>query len=221
MTGRDGSEGPGPDFLPGSSRSSAGDDVLEQGGRQLPVLAWRPPRVAVILAAAALLAGLVAGYAAGDRHASNRAVPLPHSHGAASAGALPAAGAVALSQSGGQCSAQIGHELQLGVQVTNESPAGLTLRRVTAVLPLGGLRAISQAWGPCGQLPTVSDAAGNSLPAGSSTWFTVTFKVLVRCPGPLPVQFTLDYDWHDRPAATHLPGFPDLGQVPYAGCPGN
>jgi hypothetical protein len=50
---------------------------------------------------------------------------------------------------------QIGHALQLGVQVTNESSADLTLGRVTVVLPLGGLKVISQAWGPCGQLPTV------------------------------------------------------------------
>ena len=34
----------------------------------------------------------------------------------------------------------------------------------------------------------------NAIPAGGSAWFTVTFKVLVKCPGPLPVQFTLGYD---------------------------
>ena len=192
---------------------------MEQGGRELPVLRWRPPRVAVILAAVALLAGLVAGYAAGDRHARTSAVPLPRSRSASSPTALSAAGTAALSQSGGQCSAQIGHALQLGVQVTNASAAGVTLRRVKAVLPLGGLKAIAQAWGPCGELPAASDVAGASLPAGSSTWFTVTFKVLIRCPGPLPVQFTADYDWRSRPAVAHLPGFADLGQVPYAGCP--
>jgi hypothetical protein len=43
--------------------------------------------------------------------------------------------------------------------------------------------------------------------------------VLVRCPKPLPVQFTLHYDQQGRLAAIRLPGFPDLGQVPYSGCP--
>jgi hypothetical protein len=185
------------------------------GGRQLPIPRWRPPRSAVILAVAGLAAGLVAGYAAGDRHARSSAAPLSRSRVAIS----PAAGTPALSQSGSQCSAQIGRALQLGVQVTNQSAAGVTLRRVAAVLPLGGLKVTSQAWGPCGELPVLSYAPGNALPAGASTWFTVTFKVLVRCPGALPVQFILDYDWRGGPAAIHLPGFVDLGDVPYASCP--
>jgi hypothetical protein len=221
MAGRDSSERPGPDFPPGNGGSSAGDDVLEQGGWPRPVLTWRPPRVAVVLAAAGLLACLIVGYAAGGWHARHRAAALGRSP-AASPVALSAAAALALSQSSGQCSARIGHALlQLGVQVTNQSAADVTLRRVRAALPLGGLEAISQAWGPCGELPTARDPSDNFLPAGASTWFTVTFRVLTTCPGPLPVQFTIDYDWRGRAAATRLPGFADLGQVSYPGCLGS
>lgn len=54
------------------------------------------------------------------------------------------------------------------------------------------LKAISQAWGPYGELAVASDTPDYALPAGASTWFTVTFKVLVKCPEALPVQFTLD-----------------------------
>ena len=61
----------------------------------------------------------------------------------------------------------------------------------------------------------------NAIPAGGSAWFTVTFKVLVKCPGPLPVQFTLGYDQLGREATIRLPGFEDLGDVPYASCPVN
>jgi hypothetical protein len=57
-----------------------------------------------------------------------------------------------------------------------------------------------------------------TLGRGASTWITVTFQVLVSCPQPLPVQFTLDYDQQGRAAAIRLPGFPDLAQVPYIGC---
>jgi hypothetical protein len=192
---------------------------LELGSRQLSILEWRPPLIAVILAAAGLLVGLVLGYAAGHRHARNSAVPLSRSGGAASPTAPSAAGPFALSQSGSQCSAQIGHELQLGVQVTNQSTTGLTLRRVKAVLPLGRLEPISQAWGPCGELPAAGYAPGNALPAGASTWFTVTFKVLVKCPNPFPVQFALDYEQLGRLATVQLPGFVDLGHVRYANCP--
>lgn len=124
-----------------------------------------------------------------------------------------------MSQSSGACSVQTGRLLQLGVQVTNQSQAAVTLRRVTAVLPMGGLRQVSHTWGPCGELPAASGAAVDALPAGASTWFTVTFKVLVRCPAPLPVQFTLEYDRLGRPATIRLPGFVDLGHVPYASCP--
>jgi hypothetical protein len=50
---------------------------------------------------------------------------------------------------------------------------------------------------------------------------TVTFQVLVKCPGPLPVQFTVGYDVGGQHAVATLPGFPDLSQVPYKGCPAN
>lgn len=87
------------------------------------------------------------------------------------------------------------------------------------MVPTGGLRAISQQWGPCGALPAGQFLLSGPLAPGDSTWFTVTFKVLVKCPGPLPVQFTVGYDVGGQHAVATLPGFPDLSQVPYAGCP--
>ena len=221
MTGQDDSKLPGPGFPPEDSGS--GDDVVELGGRRRPASGWRLPPIAVILAAAGLLAGLIGGYAAGDRHSRNSAAPpsnpAPSSPAPSRPAAPSAAGALAVEQSGRQCSAQLGRALQLGVQVTNLSAASVTLRRVQAVLPLGGLKATSQAWGPCGELPVADTEPDNVLPAGASTWFSVTFQVLVACPSAFPVQFTLDYDQRGRPATVALPGFVDLGHVPYAGCP--
>jgi hypothetical protein len=182
----------------------------------MPVLS-RLRLIAVVTAIAGLLAGLVVGYAAGDEHAANRAASLSRSRVAAKAASVAAT--VALTQSGGQCSAQIGRALQLGVQVRNQSASGVTLRRIKAVLPLGGLKATSQAWGPCGELPGAAGAAGHALPAGASAWFTVTFKVLVKCPNALPVEFNVDYERRGRAAATRLPGFDDLGSVHYGSCP--
>jgi hypothetical protein len=191
---------------------------VELGSRRLSIMLRRPPAIAVILAAAGLVLGLIAGYAIGDRRATNSAARLSHSRTAGSPAMASAAGAPALFEDGPQCSAQIGSELQLGVQVTNSSATGVTLRRVAVVLPLGGLREISQAWGPCGELPTAGETPDNAVPAGASAWFTVTFKVLVKCPGPFPVQFTVGYDQFGRAVTVHLPGFDDLGQVPYASC---
>ena len=197
-----------------------GDDVLEQGSWRGPVLRWRPLRAALVLGVVGLLAGLVAGYAVGVRHAGKphsppRATPS-QTRPSFSAGGFP------LSQSGPECSAQTGHELQLGLEVTNLSATALTLRRVAVVLPLGGLKVVSQAWGPCGELPGAAQAPCDDLSPtlgpGASAWFTVTFRVLIRCPQPLPVQFVLHFDQGGPPGAIPLPSFPDLGRVPYAGC---
>lgn len=209
------------------------DDVIEQGGgRRFPALRWRPSRGAAILLAVGLVAGLAAGYAAGDRQWARRAAP-PRSVPAsgvpvpASGVPVPASGVPALSLAGsgpaltqdiGTCAVQNGHDLQLGVQVTNQSAADVTLSLVRPVLPLGGLKWVSQQWAPCSALPTGQDPA--VLTPGASTWFSVTFQVLVRCPGPLPVQFTIRYVQGGQPAVTTLPGFNDLSGVPYSGCPG-
>jgi hypothetical protein len=213
----------------GGDGSRAGDDILELGRdrprfprwpslrRRLPDLRWPSRPAAALLVAAGLVAGLAAGYAAGDHRAARNLAPALPS-GAASQASQLAAGGAPLGQ-GPACSAQLGSDLQLGFQVTNVSASAVTLRQVLAVLPLGGLRPVAQAWGPCGELPQPEAAAATTLSPGASTWFTVTFKVLVRCPGPMPVQFALDYLQRGRPAAAHLPGFNDLSQVPYSGCP--
>jgi hypothetical protein len=229
----DGSEQRRPEFPPGGDRAPC--DVVEQRGSRLPspdwlpslrwlplngrLWNWRSPRGGAILLAVGLVAGLVVGYTAGDRQAPGGA-SAPRRPAPGSASASPAlsltAGGPALIQAIGTCAVQNGRELQLGVQVTNQSTTDMTLSLVRPVLPLGGLKWISQQWAPCSTLPTGQDPA--VLTPGASTWFSVTFDVLVKCPGPLPVQFTVDYMQDGRPAATSLPGFPDLGQVPYTGC---
>jgi len=189
--------------------------VLEQGGRGFEWLNRRPSRGAVILLAVGLAAGLAGGYAAGHRQAPRNISPATASSGSASA--TPDGGGPALSQANGTCAVQSGRQLQLGVQVINGSTATIRLGQVHVVLPLGGLRAISQQWAPCGSIGVSQDPA--SLGPGDSAWFSVTFQVLVGCPGPLPVQFTVDYSAAGKLASADLPGFSDLGSVPYTGCP--
>lgn len=207
--------------FPPVGRESAGDDVLEHGSGRMPALRWpKIPRLAVFAAVAALLVGLVAGYAAGDRHGRGNASPPP-----TTAGPALAVGGYTLGQSGNQCSAQIDGSLQLGVQVTNGSSAALTLGNIKVILPMGGLRPTTEGWGPCGQLPAMTEdppqnyATDQYLPPGASTWLTVTVTVLATCPGPLPVQFMVSYDEHGKQGAVQLPGFADLGHVPYRNCP--
>ena len=54
-----------------------------------------------------------------------------------------------IDQTAGACSAQHGRELQLGVEVINLSGMTVTVGQVKPVLPMGGLRAVSQQWAPC------------------------------------------------------------------------
>ena len=190
-----------------------GPDVVQQGDR------WaRGPAFAAGLAAVALVLGVGVGYAVGRNQAPSRPAVAPSAKGS-TASAAPALSLPELGQSGQQCSEQIGRRLQLGVQVTNESASSMRLSNVRVILPLGGLKPTAHAWGTCGQLPGSPNPQATLISAGGSAWFTVTFRVLERCPGALPVQFLLSYDRGGSTKTVRLPGFVDLGHVPYSGCP--
>jgi hypothetical protein len=208
-----------PGFSLSGGKPPGAGDILEQDSRSIAILRWRPPAAAVIAGAAALVLGLAGGYAAGSLHANKGTAALSRSAAptAQVITEIPVAG-FPLTQSGPQCSAQTGADLQLGMQITNVSAAPAMLGNVNVVLPVGGLKAISQAWGTCGQLPTFTGVQPITLPPGASNWFTVTFRVLMKCPQPLPVQFRLGYEQNGHPATEWLPGFNDLSQVPYTGC---
>jgi hypothetical protein len=160
----------------------------------------------------------------------------------ASSSSLSVAGLSGLAQNGGECSVQHGRDLQLGVEVINISGTPVTLGEVKTITPLGGLRLVSQQWAPCGAILPDGQAAGGGtivfigastgeveagngadaaiLPPYGSAWLSVTFRVLVACPGPLPVQFSVSYQENGRMESAQLPGFSDLGQVAYSGCKG-
>ena len=205
------------------------DDTVEMdSGRRWRRLGWlpspRPGRVAL----AALVVGLAAGYGAGFAHGRGSAAPTAAASATASPSAAgqpaPAASfsfnsAPALTQGTDECSVQTGHQLQVGVDVTNSSSVPLTLGAVKAVLPLGGLKQVTSQWGTCGAVANVLAPHDilDLLP-GETGWVTVTFQVAVRCPGALPVQFSVGYTADGKQATASLPGFPDLGQIPYSGC---
>ena len=233
--------------------------------RWLPALGRRPSRGAAILGLAGLIVGLATGYVLGYRHLGQASQPSRATAAgaapSAAAGSAPSGPAVAaggpgayssslgiaglsgLAQTDGACSVQRGRELQIGVEVINLSGTAVTLGQVKPILPLGGLRPVSQQWAPCGAISSSSQAAdggtivsirastgevtGGSaagaavLPPFSTAWLSVTFRVLVACPGPLPVQFSASYQENGRTYTVQLPGFPDLGQVAYTGCKGS
>jgi hypothetical protein len=172
-----------------------------------------------VLAVVALAAGLAAGYAAGDRARGGTALPAPSGSLAASPGSFFSfAGAPALTQDTGACSVQRGHDLVLGVQLTNQSTQPVMLTTTKAVLPMGGLRQVTWQWATCGAVDAPPAQADDFLMPGESAWMSVTFTVKEECPNALPVQFSVGYLVQGKPATASLPGFPDLSQVPYSGC---
>jgi len=233
--------------------------------RWRPALGWRPSRGAAILGIAGLIVGLAAGYALGYRHpgqpgrrsrttavgaapsAAARSAPSDPAAFAGGPGAysssLGIAGLSGLAQTSGACSVQRGRELQVGVEVINLSGTAVALGQIRPILPLGGLRPVSQQWVPCGAISSSwqaadggtivfirtstgeveagSAAAATVLPPYGTAWLSVTFRVLVACPRPLPVQFSVSYQENGRTDTAQLPGFPDLGQVTYTGCQGS
>jgi hypothetical protein len=84
---------------------------------------------------------------------------------------------------------------------------------------MSGLKQVTQHWTTCGALPHSFIPADAILLPGGTTWLTVTLQVLVSCPAAYPVQLSVRYVTSGRTQTTSLPGFSDLGSVPYSGCP--
>jgi hypothetical protein len=96
------------------------------------------------------------------------------------------------------------------VQVTNESASSVRLSSVRVIMPMSGLKQTAQAWGTCGQLPGLPDPRATLVSAGGSAWFTVTFRVLERCPGRSRCSScSATTGWQHQ--TVRLPGFVDLG----------
>jgi hypothetical protein len=187
------------------ARGSDQPDVIDVIGSDPPA----PRRITAGLALVLVVVAALAGYLVGRRH--HGAAPAPAPVASATPGTV-----VPVTVTDKQCSIESKGRLQLGIEIVNRSAAALTLDSVDAILPLRGLRATTTTWGTCGQLPP---PAGDIFPvaAGGTGWLTVTFDVLVACPAPLPVQFRVHYTQAGTSGIADLPGFNDLGDVPYTG----
>jgi hypothetical protein len=200
----------------GKSPGAAGAaDVIEMGGRS-PRWPWRRARgPAIDIALAALVAGLLLGFIGGRLQASTRGTPARDAP--AFTTMLPV-GDTAISATGSRCAVQLGHTLQLGIEIMNRSDRAVLLREIKPVLPLGGLQEIASQWRTCGSLPTPGLGQATSLAPRATVWLTVTFHVMVTCPQALPVLFKVGFVQASRLVTADLDSFPDLGQVRYNNC---
>jgi hypothetical protein len=212
-------ESPEPGGSAGADRSPGrpdDGDVIEMGGRP-GLWPWRGRRgTTADVALAALAVGLLLGFAGGHLAAVSAEGKPPRAAPSA-LGAASLGGSTAIAATGSRCAVQRGSTLQLGIEIVNQSASAVALRQVRSVLPLGGMHAIASGWDTCGSLPEPGQDH-TSLDPGATGWVTMTFDVLVPCPGALPVQFNVSYRQSGRQATAALDSFPDLGQVQYTGC---
>jgi len=187
------------------------------------------------MAALTLVAGLAVGYAVG--HGQGQGTVAAPGKPAASAGQAPGgagSGTIvavapsassnffgsALTQIPGTCSVQVGRNLELGIQVTNQSGERVLLKSVKAVpLMSGMLKVLSWRWDPCGFDNDGIVPETVELRPGETTWVTAVVQPLIACPAPAPLQFQVTYSVNSQQSTFKLPGFSDLSAVRYSGCP--
>jgi hypothetical protein len=199
----------------GESPRAAGDAEIIEMGSSPPRWPWgtaHGPGISIALLA--LAAGLLLGFAGGRLQARANGRPA---RAATSAATVFAVGDP-LIETGNRCAVQLGHALQLGVEVVNQSDRAVALRQIEPVLPLGGLKTVASRWGTCGALAGPGPGPATALGPGATGWLTVTFDVMVSCPQPLPVQFEISYAQAGRLVTAEFAGFADLGQVQYNNC---
>jgi hypothetical protein len=188
--------------------------MFELGGEP-PRWPWGTVRgPAISIALMALAAGLLLGFVGGyHQAAANGRLTQP------TTSATPVSPFdTAIVDTGNRCAVQLGHTLQLGLEIVNQSNGTVALRQIEAVLPIGGLKAVASQWGTCGALTGVGPGQPTALGPGATGWLTVTFDVMVRCPQPLPVQFKISYMQAGKLLIAELAGFSDLGQIQYDKC---
>jgi len=202
--------------LAGSPGAADEADVIEMGGHP-PRWPWRRgPGPTVRVALAALVVGLLLGYVGGHLQANAKGRPARAAGQAVTTAPLP--GTTAITVTGERCAVQLGRTLQLGIELVDQSDRAVAVRHVAPVVPLSGMRPVAARWGPCGSLPEPVPQQGMSLDPGATRWLTVTFRVMVQCPEPLPVLFKVSYAQSGRMVTTEFDSFPDLGQVRYNNC---
>ena len=203
--------------------AGAGRSPDDAGNADMFVLGGKPPRwpwgtvrgPAISIALMALAAGLLLGYVGGYRQATANGTPTRPTTSAPPVSPL---GNTAIVDTGMRCAVQLGHALQLGVEIVNQSDRTVALRQFEPVLPLGGLKEVASRWGTCGALSGLGLGQPMALGPGATGWLTVTFHVMVSCPQPLPVQFKISYVQAGKLVVGDLAGFSDLGQVQYDNC---
>jgi hypothetical protein len=213
--------------------ADASGDVIGARPPRTPGQWSIPPSWLAGLLAVVLLAGLGVGYLIGHSGRSKPAAAPTRTQTlvltplATESAPLPAGSALAeipqsaLAVGTGTCTsmdAGTGRVLVLGFQLVNRGPRTVALTSARAMFPLGGLRLAEIRVGHC-ETRSGHGLTGQHIAPGATLWLTLDLAVQVRCPAALPVELQVDYSVGGAPSTQVLLPYPDLGQVPYHGCP--
>jgi hypothetical protein len=192
--------------------SGPGADRLARLARQLSRVNASTIEAALI----ALVIGLVIGFVGG--HVTAKPKHQQHSTEPGKVTLTPVFMQAPLADNGGRCAVQVGRNLELGIELVNQSRSPVLVERITPVFALGGFRPTASGAGPCGALPGSQYVQPAAILPGATEWVAATLKVLVHCPQARPVGFKLRYSQSGKTGTTIFNAFPDLGQIPYRGC---
>src|ERR1700689_1162362 len=92
-----------------------------------------------------------------------------------------------LADNGGRCAVQVGRNLELGIELVNQSSSPVIVRRITPVFALGGFRPTTSGAGSCGALPGSRYVQPTAILPGATERVAGTLKALVHCPQARPV----------------------------------
>lgn len=108
---------------------------------------------------------------------------------------------------------EVGHQLQLGIEITNDTRHTVSLKAVGVDGPIPGLSVRAKQFGRCGVVG--GNTAPQPLAPGNSTWISATFDDHLPCRVSWSsIIFTVHYD--DGLTATG--GFSYLPDIAFPAC---
>ena len=196
--------------------SGPGSDELQHGPERASTLVPRWVTAAVV---ALVVAGGAVTVLRGDGNPPTEQTPAPTS---SRTRRVPNEDPLTMITSSSGACTETDHRRHLTVifGVVNLSSESLIVRKVTPVLPLGGLRLVGRSIGvaACGEVQT--NNGSRVLTAGRSLAVSFTFRLTKDCPAALPVQATVTVARIDgtRQVANAVPVLSDLGGIEFEQC---
>ena len=188
--------------------------VIDMGQQPIDSRRRLPWRLFAAAAAVVVVVAGVVGYVIGDQHGAAMTMARPLVSPTRVVEPLST-----VSVTGRQCAVEVGHQLQVGIEITNDTRQTVSLKAIDVDAPLPGFNVRAKQFGTCGVVG--GNTGPQPLAPGNSTWISATFDNHLSCQGPsssnistASIIFTVHYD--DGLTATG--GFSNLPDIALPAC---